>query len=144
MLPSTKRMLILPTQNNIKYYKHSEKYEHSSILFPSKSIYSNLKRMNRGLRLLYSKNSRGDIMNYSFIRKNRSYLWRILKRVEERLNQLTEPIDLTCLYDTAFGELFPGIFWFLDEHNDIKFKMEHYYTKMLPIAIREKNEGTWR
>lgn len=44
----------------------------------------------------------------------------------------------------TFGELFPGIFWFLDEHNDIKFKMEHYYTKMLPIAIREKNEGTWR
>ena len=125
-------MAITSVKNIIKYNKHNEKYEHSRIIFPSKDIYLILKRIDSSLRPLYSKDRTGGKINYSTIRDSYKNINLIFNKVEERLNSIEEPVDLILLWEAAFTYQFPGIYWFLNEAQEIKHQIKSYYKNVIP------------
>ena len=127
-------MAIKSVKNILNFNQNTEKYEVDNVIFPSKSVYSILKRIDRNLRLLYSKDPKNKLwprINYSMVRDDESSISMVLERVEERLNRIEEKVDIIITGDAAFFNLFPGIIDFLYEADDIKDKREDEYTRKM-------------
>ena len=127
-------MVIKSAKNICNVNQTTEKYEVDNIIFPSKLVYSILKRINRNLRLLYSKDPNNELwprINYSMVRDNESSISMVLERVEERLNRIDEKDDIIITGDAVFFKLFPGIIDFLYEASEIKDGIEDEYTRKM-------------
>ena len=120
---------------------NSSQYQVNNLIFPSRHVFSTIKRINRKLRLLYSPappNSLWSTINYSSVRDDNEKFEAILDKVEELVDRFDEEVNIIETDDAAFNQEFLGIVNFLYEASDFYLKKEDELSNKTPKYIKER------
>ena len=120
---------------------NSSQYQVNNLIFPSRHVFSTIKRINRKLRLLYSpasSNSLWPTIKYSAVRDNDEEFNAILDRVEKRIDRFNEKVEIIETDDAAFNKEFLGIVDFLYEASDFEHNTENELSKKTPEYFKKR------
>ena len=120
---------------------NSSQYQVNNLIFPSRHVFSIIKRINRKLKFFYSPappDSWWPTIKYSTVRDNEEEFNAILDIVEKLIDRFNEKVEIIKIDDEAFNKEFLGIVDFLYEASDFLNNIEDELSNRTPENIKKK------